>query len=71
MIIDLDSETTRRMMLAKPSILGAAVRVYIMGGSALNDTDRASACGSHFLMAKHGETVMGLVKSLEQQTAEG
>jgi len=51
--------------LVAPSVAGAALKVFIMGGSDLPADQMARACGSPHLMSKHGHEIYALVSALE------
>jgi len=49
----------------KPSVVGAAFKVFLFGGSELGDTQAAQASGSAHLFHKHQPEIMKLVREME------
>jgi hypothetical protein len=54
-----------KVAILKPTVVGAALRVYLLGGSALNEKQLEQAAGSAYLMRENGVEVMELVKAME------
>jgi hypothetical protein len=53
----------------KPTVVGAAVRIFLLGGSALSEKQRDQASGSSYLMRQNGEAIMDLVAVLESRAS--
>lgn len=51
----------------KPTVVGAAVRIFLLGGSALSEKQRDQASGSSYLMRQNGPAIMELVAELESR----
>jgi hypothetical protein len=58
-----------KVAILKPTVVGAALRVYLLGGSSLNDKQLEQAAGSAYLMRENGVEVMALVVEMESRTA--
>jgi|TARA_R110000796_G_scaffold129256_2_gene244977 hypothetical protein len=58
-----------KVAILKPTVVGAALRVYLLGGSALNEKQLEQAAGSAYLMRENGIEVMALVVEMESRTA--
>jgi hypothetical protein len=63
------SDLAASVAVVKPTVVGAAFRIYLLGGVGLTDTERAQAAGSGYLMKENGEQIMKLVKLLDDRTA--
>jgi hypothetical protein len=58
-----------KVAILKPTVVGAALRVYLLGGSNLNEKQLEQAAGSAYLMRENGVEVMALVVEMESRTA--
>lgn len=58
-----------RVAIYKPTVVGAAFRIFLMGGSDLSETQRGQAAGSAFLLKSCGDQIMELVDILEDRAS--
>lgn len=56
-----------RVAVVKPTVVGAAVRVFLLGGSSLTDKEAGQACGSPYLFKENRDAILGLVSELERR----
>ena len=54
-----------RLAVLKPTVVGAAFKIFMLGGSALTEKEAGQASGSPYLLKENGPAIMGLVKELE------
>jgi hypothetical protein len=68
-VIDLNGmETTAAVN--RPAVMGAAIKIYLLGGSILDQKERIRAAGSYHLMKVDGPAIMALVEELEARQIE-
>ena len=60
-----------QVAVLRPTIVGAAFRIFLLGGSALSEKQRKLASGSAYLMNGNGDEVMALVTELERRIMPG
>ena len=53
----------------KPAVIGAAMRIFALGGSSLSDAERGRAGGSAYLYSTHSAVIMDLVAEFERRAA--
>lgn len=59
-----------RVAILKPSVVGAAVRIFLLGGTELSEKEAGQAAGSPYLLRENSAAIMGLVEALEARTAD-
>lgn len=65
------TQVTKIAQVTRPSVLGVAFRVYLLGGSSLTDKQAASGGGSPHLYRTHTKEIREIVKQLEASTQQG
>ncbi len=68
-LLDISAIATD-VALLKPTIVGAAFRIYALGGSSLSEAQRKQATGGPTLYNTHLEDIMALVEKMEASTSE-
>jgi len=67
--INLDGLEVRVAVL-KPTVVGAAFKIFMLGGTSLSEKDAGQAAGSPYLLKENSAAIMGLVEDLEARTVQ-
>lgn len=57
-----------RVAILKPTVVGAAFRIFLLGGTKLTEKEAGQAAGSPYLLKENSAAIMGLVEDLEART---
>lgn len=59
-----------RVAVLKPTVVGAALKIFMMGGSKLTEKEAGLAAGSPYLLKQNHTAIMGLVEEFEARRAK-